>query len=478
MGVEDYNKQQLERLREHKIAFDQEAMWAAMQKKKKKRGALYFFTMALVALAIVFFTCFLFSKYNGENPNYHIENLNRSENNTGERTSANTAISNSIKTENKPTRVESSTTLYDSGENKISSKSTLDVKNSTESNHSIENQEKNRPSLSSQINRMDTRASTKKKIENIYDSSSENTSNDPSHMTNRQNSLSTIEDDQVSDLINESENQKESKSDESIKTSTDKLINIQSLKVYEYPYLESLSDPKKEFGKLEIQVLTITEVIKTQKSRFLIGAYGGAGYLFRQSNLENTTELGSETLEEVSIGLELKYQLRPNLFFRSGIEYWHATESNEASSSSIINIKALDELPNGFTELDNGILITNSYSKFYTVYQSYNIPIFLGWNTNNDTWNLFAEAGVLYNFKTGQRQSESFVGSEGDIFQIGTQNQISPIAGVGLSFSPSSEVELFARSNWRGRQFITNKESSRSLKFGAVRAQIGVRLGI
>jgi len=60
MGVEDYNKKRLEQLREHKIAFDQEAMWAAMQKKKKRKGAFFFITMALVALAIVFFVYLLF----------------------------------------------------------------------------------------------------------------------------------------------------------------------------------------------------------------------------------------------------------------------------------------------------------------------------------------------------------------------------------------------------------------------------------
>ncbi len=112
------------------------------------------------------------------------------------------------------------------------------------------------------------------------------------------------------------------------------------------------------------------------------------------------------------------------------------------------------------------------------MYRSYNIPIVLGWNTNNAKWNVFIEVGLLYNFKTERKRDESIVSTETNRYRIGSRNQISPIVGIGLSYSPTNKIELFARSNWRGSQFVTLVETLESLKFGAIRTQFGVRVGI
>ena len=455
MGVEDYNKTQLERLREHKIAFDQEAMWAAMQKKKKRRGALYFFTMALVALAIVFFTCFLFSWFSGENSTK-----------PGEKTSYNGENENNTKIENETVTIDNLTksTTLNSDKNKISITSKTDLLNSNEnkkpflgSNNNLDTEE-NEDDLNSAFNRSTNRQPPP--------------SNSPTQTTSNFNR----NDNKVSNLTNTSKNQTEKKSDASIKTSLNKLINIQPLKIYEFPYLESLRNLKVDLGEPEMTPPLITEVIKEPKSRFHIGAYGGVGYLFRQySNGIDTSSLNSEALEEVSIGLELKYQLAPNFFVRSGIEYWHATEKKETPSYSIINTNDLETFVPGMEE---GIRITTTYSKVHTIYQSYNVPLILGWNTNNDKWNLFAEAGFLYNFKTERKREETFASTEENKFEVGSQNQISPIAGVGVSFSPTNRVELFARSNWRGNQNVTLSGSPESLNYGAIRTHLGVRIGI
>lgn len=474
MGVEDYNKKKLERLREHKIAFDQEAMWAAMQKKKKRRGAFFFFTMALVALAIVFFTWCLFSSYNGENTSV-------------------SKLSNKTNLENEGRTVDKSGEIanLDSDENKISDISKTELNASNDSNESKEATINPKGSFSDTDNNVNTREVVKRNLAKVYESKSDDgISKSVNRSTNTQDqssqtgdvvltttdaeSMSDNQVSQVSNIVSTQKSEDEGRSKKSENSTLGNLINIQPLKIYEFPYLESLEDFPIDLNELEMKAPLITEVIKEPKSRFHIGAYGGAGYLFRQATIENQAiELESDLLEEVSVGLELKYQLAPNFFVRSGIEYWHATERQEASTYSIMNTNDLDTFTPGMEE---GIIIKTSSSKIYTIYQSYNIPLVLGWNTNNDKWNVSVEAGLLYNFKTGRKRDESLVST--DRYQVGSRNQISPIAGIGLSFSPTNKVELFARSNWRGNQFVTLTETRASLNFAAIRTQLGVRIGI
>ena len=483
MGVEDYNKQQMERLQEHKIAFDQEAMWAAMQKKRKRRGAFFFLTMALVALAIVFLSCGLYSWYKGENTWFNSDNSNISQ--LSNKTNTADKEQNIIDVSELATPESSSdrTTNSPAGNTKISD-STQSDKLTDETVTSIS---KNSSNLAkADIN---PRESIKRNLASIYDNSSDLASRNIDNKgddilmkgSNSEGSEKSIMLSNIS-LENRILNNQVIDSSSESKVSTSSLINIQPLEGVELSYLESLNNVKVSGEELEITAPVITEILKETKSRFHIGVYGGAGYLFRQSSIENDTSSAAiETLEEISLGLELKYQLSPNFFVRSGIEYWHATDRKESSSVttfSVDNIKDLEELPNGFTADDNGIIITSYYSKIHTIYQSYNVPVLLGWNTNNTKWNLFAEAGLLYNFKTERRWDESVENLEVNRYNVGTQNQISPIAGIGLSFSPINNVELFARSNWRGSQFVTQNETSSTLKFGAVRAQVGIRLGL
>jgi len=264
------------------------------------------------------------------------------------------------------------------------------------------------------------------------------------------------------------------------KNSLDRQIDIHALKIYEFPFLESLNKSQIDLNDLDVTPTAIIETIKVPKSRFQIGIYGGVGYLFRQTSLEigASSEPNLETLEEISGGLELKYQLNPRFYIHSGIAYWQATERKETFFSSIQNIQDLETPPTGFTSADNGIILTNEYSKIHTIYQSYNIPMVLGWNTNNAYWNVFAEGGILYNFHTQRRRDESLITTENDLYNIGNRSQITPLFGIGASYRTSNRVELFVKSNWRGSQFVTNRETRESLQFGAIRAQIGVRIGI
>ncbi|MFT4533808.1 MAG: hypothetical protein ACJA1A_000383 [Saprospiraceae bacterium] len=482
MGVEDYNKKQLERLREHKIAFDQEAMWVAMQKKKKRRGAFFFFTMALVALAIVFFSWIIFSKYNAKNTRNNKENTSENK------------LSNKTNFENERKILDSlgKITNLDSDENKIPSNPKADLDSSNDSNESKAGAATTKGSLSETDNSATKRDRTKRSLANVNVSTSNssalksvnrstNTQNESSPSgdlaltTTDANSKSNSQSSQISNIAKTPKSE-ERRVHKHVKSTFDDLINIQPLKIYEFPYLESLEELFIDLDELAMKAPLVIEVIKKPKSRFHIGAYGGAGYLFRQAAIENEMlELDNELLEEVSAGLELKYQLTPNFFVRSGLEYWHATERDKNSTFSITN--AMD-ISNSIVGMEQGIVIKTTSSKIFTIYQSYNIPVIFGWNTNNDKWNVFAEAGLIYNFKMERRRDESLVNIESERFRIGSQNQISPIAGIGLSFSPSNKVELFARSNWRGGQFVTLNETSASLKFGAIRTQIGVRIGI
>jgi hypothetical protein len=461
MGVEDYNKEKLERLREHKIAFDQEAMWAAMQKKKKRRGAFFFFTMALVALAIVFFTYCLFSRFNGENSKFNVENISKTE------------LSNITNIKNEERIVDNANEIGNI-EGDINDHSNLtkpDLEDSNDHSDSIDASIKNQVSGEYKTDSAHSNENEKSIVSNIEDTKS----TEISHLNNQTNlHLTTNENSKTGNVVNNQNTGQEIESNKQINNNLENFISIQPLKVFEFPYLESLKDQPIDFD-LEITPLLITEVITKPKSRFHIGVYGGIGYLFRKTTLENEAlELENETLEEVSIGLELKYQLAPNFFVRSGLEYWHATERRETSTFSISN--AMDQTVIIVGE-EKGIIITTSYSKIHTMYRSYNIPIVLGWNTNNAKWNVFIEAGLLYNFKTDSKRDESLVNNEIDIYNVGSRNQISPIMGIGFSFSPSNKVELFARSNWRGNQSVTISETPETLKFGAIRTQLGMRIG-
>lgn len=487
MGVEDYNKKKLERLREHKIAFDQEAMWAAMQKKKKKRGAFFFFTMALVALAIVFFA-YLHFFTKGESGNTKLDNTDRIE--LSDKTNIDLGDGKIINLEDDVDAEVNADTR------RSADLSNIDEANEKNQSNLINNDQnsKNRTSPINQKNSASSRQEIKRQLSSNYDSNTKNNapesvnrSTNTKHSNNQEITFETKSKSTGTVLNNQSKintinqvSRSEERNNKLENIKLERLINIQPLKIYEFPYLESLKNISIDLNDLEVTPPTITDVIKSPKSRFHISVYGGVGYLLRQSSLleQAIFEPNNETLEEVSVGLELKYQLSPSFFVRAGVEYWQATERKEETSYSIQNIKDLEIPPTGFTEGDNGIIITTGYSKIHTIYQSYNIPILLGWNTNNNRWNIFAEAGFLYNFKAERkRNEESFVATEEEIYTIGTRSQISPLAGIGLSFSLTNRYEIFVRANWRGSQFVTIEETRESLKFGAIRTQLGVRIG-
>ena len=454
MGVEDYNKKRLEQLREHKIAFDQEAMWAAMQKKKKRKGAFFFITMALVALAIVFFVYLLFFV------DRNIDNITLDK---ADYIELSDNIDNALKRDKMLNR---------NADNENDPKqSSIDKKISNSQSVQVDIDEKSKAAALDKKKALRNREQIKARL----------TDTDNSTVTKR--APASIHTPTNADRWNPTADRFEitkplSKSTE--KNSLDRQIDIHALKIYEFPFLESLNKSQIDLNDLDVTPTAIIETIKVPKSRFQIGIYGGVGYLFRQTSLEigASSEQNLETLEEISGGLELKYQLNPRFYIHSGIAYWQATERKETFFSSIQNIQDLETPPTGFTSADNGIILTNEYSKIHTIYQSYNIPMVLGWNTNNAYWNVFAEGGILYNFHTQRRRDESLITTENDLYNIGNRSQITPLFGIGASYRTSNRVELFVKSNWRGSQFVTNRETRESLQFGAIRAQIGVRIGI
>jgi len=461
MGVEEYNKQQLERLREYKVPFDQEAMWAAMQKKKKRRGAFIFFTMALVALAIVFLTFGVYSYFKLDE---HKENLH------SEKISINTEILNEKEKGTKEATI------------------TEDSENILNADSPIELDANEQQSSNDQYNKTDTKNNIVKTTENLI--TSKKVFNTKKKSTVNTNINSTI----TPNLNNSTEENRNAMSSKEIEDNSSKITKDQSatlkkesevnlfdlrpLKPSDFPFLESLKNRPLDTEKLEMTTPPIVEITEAPKSRFHIGAYGGAGYLFRQITQDGVEiQLDDEILEEVSAGLELKYQVKLNVFLRSGIEYWHATDRRESSTFSISNLNELEDPSEfGLTAADKGIIVQSTYSKKHSIYQSLNIPLLIGYNTNNPSWNLFVEAGIMYNILNTSKGELPFESNEA--YQIGSRNQISPIAGVGLSYSPSSKFELYTRINWRGKQSVTNSESITNQQYGAMRGQLGIRIGI
>lgn len=464
MGVEEYNKQQLERLREHKIAFDQEAMWAAMQKKKKRRGAFIFFTMALVALAIVFLTFSLYSNFEAEDPK---ENLH----------------SQKVIIENTDIPVQ------EFAKNNTVEPAIENNENDPENTHFSKEISTTSDNYSSHIkSKSETRKEIKQRVESVYNSNNTNSSPNISNTTSSRNVSSgfinnsnrqSSNSDKGEYNLNPKVNEKSLSDKNNLDDESEILIEIKKLTPFQFPFLESLIDRSADFEDLEVDAEPpIVEIIDNTKSRLSIGAYGGLGYLYRQITLDTETiTLEDQTLEEISIGLELKYQLRPDIFIRSGLEYWQATDRRESLSYTITNLQDLEDPTSlGIEEDDRGLIVQTSFSRKHTIYQSYNVPLILGWNTNNDKWNAFVEGGLLYNFRVNSMRELPFETSE--VYVIGSRNQISPLAGIGVSYSPSSNLEIFGRANWRASQHVTNSASLTNQHYGAIRGQIGIRIGI
>ena len=477
MGVEGYNSEQMERLKDYKVAFDQEAMWAELQKKKKKRrGAFFFITMALVALAIVFFASQLLGWQKGdlEDKNNEWSSLNDNKNN-------NSTISERAPSEITKSKLDAGNVYENAG---------IEADGSLVENSDISNEGQ----LDSGPERTNTSIDTKRTVsDNTRSSSSgdivQNNRTAQTHnasqikqskeVSNQRNDFVSIPLGNENNSTRAASKTSQTEEKENNKAKADNSININKISILDFPFLESLINDKLKLDHLKVIAALTPPIIKPLKNyKWFAGGYGGAGYAMKRIDREIATETNDRTLEEVSIGLELKYQIRPSLYLSTGLEYWHVTDRRSKDRS--FSIKSINEeirIMNDLEETAEGFLVTISESVKHTMYQTLNVPLMAGYNTNNEHFNLFAEAGAMYNFN---------VFSRGDLpeyqreFFIGSRSQIAPQFGLGASYRWTNGLELFTRANWRGNQHVTKSvdgEFGVQEKYSAIRGQVGLRLG-
>ena len=474
MGVEGYSSEQMERLKDYKIAFDQEAMWAEMQKKKKRRGAFFFITMALVALAIVFFGYLFMDSQKGE-----------LEENNNQWSSINNIENKKITTSEKP-QIEIATNIDDSdvtGRNENEVDGSLIAKNnaltgsqSDSKSGSVKSSNDTRELLDdNNTNYLDNRSTQN-------DRESQNQSSSKGNLANNEQTdpVSRTQGD-VSNVTNITvpSNQIEKVKNIPNAEISDNNININKISILDVSFLESLRNVKLNLDHLNAVPVVIPPMIKPLRNyKWFVGAYGGIGYANKSLDSTIVTDTNDKTLEEVSVGLELKYQIRPSLYVSTGLEYWHVTERRSKDVKS--SIESINEEIRSLYDLEEsaeGFLVLTTKSFKHTMYQTLNVPLMVGYNTTNEHFNIFAEVGALYNFS---------VFSRGDVpdyqreFFIGSRQQISPQLGLGISYRWTNGFELFSRANWRGNQHVTRMadgEFGAQEKYSAIRGQIGLRIG-
>jgi len=455
MGVEGYNKEKLDRLKEHKVAFDQEAVWANLKnKKKKRRGAIFFFTMALVALAIVFFIPFL-NRDNNDQKSLSDRKLEKIEIEKYTDNAKNIEVQEESLSDNELTEKEPN-----SNADMLSADDLLLSKNRS----------KNRI--------IDKKTVEKSREVHTPEQSSHQSSNDnfDSNQLDERSINNNIEN-QFEQVISTSKLNEKKTSNSDKKENQEQAIKTQDAIFYnllDLPFLKSIIGSRIQIPNDAFSSPPKEITVEETKSRFTLGGYAGVGVAQRSIrdsiNIEESLE---DVLEELSIGIELKYQLTPKLYTRSGVEYWHNTERGTSVSSEVFNLDNEDNESLGFAEDQKGLVLRTITTKKHIVYQSLNVPLIVGVNTNNDRWNAFAEAGVFSTFYRNLRGFDS--NFEEKTSGIG----FIPTVGVGGTYSLSNNTELFARASWRANQTMTNNsEGFTHREFSGMRGQIGFRIGL
>lgn len=472
MGVEEYNKKKIEGLRDYKVAFDQEAMWANLQKKKKKRrGAFFLFTMALVALAVVFFALSYSGLLSDNAYSSKTEDAKTQSNDLSTISNADDMkeikdgglVDINVELAQDQTLASTTDTQETSG-----SDAEMDIDNT-------EGQDASEVSSSAITNR------------NATESGSQSTWVDNTKSTLDNMSITTSTPATTNQPIFTSPNTGQNiKADrEKKEEDVDTGIMIDMLDGFEFPFIKYDRRIDTRLEKLAMNPSPIVQIKPINNPKLLIGMYAGIGAPNRTvSNQDSVlSSLGDETLEEVSLGLELKYRLGSNFFVRGGLEYSHVTDRRTEKTFNVANLNEVEDKESlGIQEGDVGIIVTTTESIEHSIYQSFNVPVLLGWNTNNDKFNLFAEAGAMVNISNRSRgflpRFEEFNGTE---FIVGSRMQVSPVVGIGASYRTRTGYEFFLRSNWKAAQYVTDntirEERIINQKYSSIRLQAGIRYG-
>lgn len=449
MGVGDHNKGKIELLREYEMPFNKEHVWSNIQRKKKKRkGAFFLITMALVALAIVFFTRGHLSLN---------EQGQLSENHAGSMTEEFKSLNSTSISETVGEVIDEYTTEEAIEKNKSQEEGNS---NSDRKERGI-NAKSFVPSANVQPAKFENKSYNERN-----DQKSEADDLIAVEKTNQYfESKSTIKtqsavfEEALSDLIQqETPSLNESNSDKKQVRKGD------ILKPLEMRMIDLVYDP------LDLQTPNFSESSITpvhNVSRFGFELYAGAG-LPLGSKQAGDLDFDRDVLETLSAGASFSYQIKPSLYIRSGLEYGQYTERKVVSESEIFDISEVDSTLVGSLEGNWAVIISKNETTF-TKYRHLSAPVLFGWNTNRERFNMFVELGAFLDFKSyvtgellqGEEQIDNF--------------QILPTLGVGASYKINKRVSLFSRFNYRSRRVIASDSEVFERGYHTIRTQVGLK---
>lgn len=482
MGVESYNKRQMERLADHKIAFDQEAMWAAMQKKKKRRGLIFFFTMALVALAIVFFSWMIYGWCTSDMVS------------TTDLSSVQLPNVNGIPATEQSTEISQTTSVTNTSDTETTTNSedrSTELAKSQQSESDVYAEAIDDDMPVSRVNSADTGINRSRTDRNIGDNSV---------TVARSSAQKTAEPIIDTELIDSSTDQNRKESKSLLSPSTDLLqvtgeahdalesytkitmIQLQPLDIV-WPFLESLLI-RKVGEDLDVDATPQAEMITPLKqiSRWKIGAYVGYGQPSRDvyrilEEQEVLLDLEDEVLEEISAGIDVKYGISRHIYLSVGLDYWHVTDRRTSSFSSVTNIEDVDGESLGFEAGQTGIIVITNRDVRHTMFRTINVPLLAGVERGIGRWSAFLEAGILMNMYTTSRGELPDLSAFGEGLQVGQRFQFAPMVNLGVGRKVSDRFDIYIRGGWRVAQNVTVDRSPTEQRYSALRAQMGIRYG-
>ncbi len=252
-----------------------------------------------------------------------------------------------------------------------------------------------------------------------------------------------------------------------------------------YAYFPSLVEP--------IQTIEIVE----NKNRFSLLFAAGYGYAFR--NLKSTDTIiefdeyaelrnnAEKTLDELSIELGLKYHFTKSLYLRSGMQFAQITErflhtdeyQNMVTERGVVfqligpNGEVIESLEGERT----GTQVVRDNFTFYNQYRFLDIPLSIGYHPMKGKLGVGIEAGILANISLnfdGHLYDESEVVIQPDNYfknRIGLRYTL----GFPIQYTLKENMRVFARPNFvYSNSGIQTERNSLVQKYKIARLQLGL----
>ena len=233
------------------------------------------------------------------------------------------------------------------------------------------------------------------------------------------------------------------------------------------PQVNSLLTFNRAVESLEAEINPLIKPIgKTRKFEFEL--YAGAGTINRElsssiSEFENyisVRDSSESTLENVSIGMSLKYIIGGGFYGKAGfgVNRWNEkfsyslTSDTTATSISIPEVILIDLQGNStVTQTTEGTQISYTLTEWvrYNRLTQIDIPLSLGYEGRINRWSIFGEASAIFNVKqqfSGYLYNPSFeLEEDPNVFRSSIGLNVGFNAGIGYGITPRIRARISAR---------------------------------